>query len=240
VLAFRPVEAGSDLGRAVAELLRNGADQTVLRRLDRAAVAAVAADVYGAVPDDSLLALAEGAQGNPFFLLELLSGLREEHLVSLDAGRAVLMEARLPRRVGEGMRRRLARMSPGARNVAAVAASMGRRFTVGQLAAVLEVPASALLDPVQELIGSDLLAEVGQMLCFTHDLNREASSGTPRGCWPCKPRPAATPLRPAGGSRRWERKSACRCSRFLRSTRLTIRSWSASRWPAETRSWPSR
>jgi predicted ATPase len=47
------------------------------------------------------------------------------------------------------MRRRLARMSPAARNVAAVAASMGRRFTVAQLAAVLEVPASALLGPVQ-------------------------------------------------------------------------------------------
>ena len=113
-------------------------------------------------------------QGNPFFLLELLSGLREEHLVSLDAGRATLVEARLPLRVREGMRRRLARMSPGARNVAAVAASMGRRFTVAQLAAVLDVPASALLDPVQELIGSELLAEGGQMLSFTHDLNREA------------------------------------------------------------------
>ena len=65
-------------------------------------------------------------------------------------------------------------MSPVARNVAAVAASMGRRFTVGQLAAVLEVPASTLLDPVEELIGSELLAEGGDMLSFTHDLNREA------------------------------------------------------------------
>jgi len=174
VLAFRPAEAGSDLGRAVAELLRNGAGQTVLGCLDRAAVADVATDVLGAVPDDSLLALAEGMGGNPFFLMELLSGLREEHLVSLEAGRATLTEARLPLRVRDGMRRRLARMSPAARNVAAVAASMGRRFTVGQLAAVLEVPASTLLDPVRELIGSELLAEGGQMLSFTHDLNREA------------------------------------------------------------------
>ena len=53
---------------------------------------------------------------------------------------------------------------------------MGRRFTVGQLAAVLEVPASTLLDPVQvlELIGCELLAEGREMLSFTHDLNREA------------------------------------------------------------------
>ena len=174
VLAFRPIEPGSDLGRAAAELLRNGASQTVLGRLDQAAVAEVIADVLGAAPDDSLLALAEGMQGNPFFLMELLSGLREEHLVSFDAGRATLTEARLPLRVREGMRRRLARMSPAARNVAAVAASMGRRFTVGQLAAVLEVPASRLLDPVQELIGSELLAEGVEMLSFTHDLHREA------------------------------------------------------------------
>ena len=174
VLAFRPAEAGSDLARAAAELLRNGADRTVLECLDQAAVAEVATDVLGAAPDDSLLALAEGMRGNPFFLMELLAGLREERLVSLDAGRATLTEARLPLRVREGMRRRLARMSPAARNVAAVAASMGRRFTVGQLAAVLEVPASTLLDPVQELIRSELLAEGGQMLSFTHDLNREA------------------------------------------------------------------
>jgi len=174
VLAFRPVDEGSDLGRAAARLLRNGADMTVLGRLDRAAVAEVAADVLGVVPDDSVLTLAEGARGNPFYLMELLAGLREEHLVSLDAGRAMLVEARLPLRVREGMRQRLARLSPAARNAAAIAASMGRRFTVDQLAAVLDVPASDLLDPVQELIGCELLAESGQMLSFTHDLNREA------------------------------------------------------------------
>lgn len=174
VLAFRPVDADSELGRAVAELLGNGASQTVLGRLDQAAVAEVMADVLGAAPGDSLLALAEGMGGNPFFLMELLAGLREEHLVSVAGGRATLVEARLPLRVREGMRRRLARMPPAARNVAAVAASMGRRFTVAQLAAVLEVPASSLLDPVQELIGSELLAEGGEMLSFTHDLNREA------------------------------------------------------------------
>ncbi len=174
VLAFRPAEQGSDLGRAVAEMLRNGASRAVLGHLDRAAVAEVMADVLGAAPDDSLLALADGIQGNPFFLLELLSGLREDRLVSVGGGHATLVEARLPLRMRESMRRRLARMSPAARNAAAVAASMGRRFTVAQLAAVLEVPASALLDPVQELIGSEILADGGQTLSFTHDLNREA------------------------------------------------------------------
>jgi DNA-binding CsgD family transcriptional regulator len=178
ILAFRPVEAGSDLGRAVAGLLRDGASRTVLGRLEAGAVAEVMADVLGAAPDEALLALAEGMGGNPFVLMELLSGLREDHLVSLDGGCATLVEARLPRRVRESMRLRLARMSPAARNVAAVAASMGRRFTVAQLAAALEVPASALLDPVAELIGGELLAEGRESLSFTHDLNREAVRGS--------------------------------------------------------------
>jgi DNA-binding CsgD family transcriptional regulator len=199
VLAFRPVEAGSDLGRAVAELLRNGAAQTVLGRLDQAAVAEMATDVLGAAPDDALLRMAEGVRGNPFFLIELLSGLREEHLVSLDSGRAALTEARLPLRVREGMRRRLARMSPAARNAAAVAASLGRRFTVAQLAAVLEAPASSLLDPVQELIGSELMAEGGQMLSFTHDLNRDAvRASQPSSAVHALDRQAASALLAAG------------------------------------------
>jgi predicted ATPase len=62
-------------------------------------------DVLGARPDDALLALAEGVHGNPFFLTELLSGLREERLVEVDGERARLVESRLPRRVRDTMRR---------------------------------------------------------------------------------------------------------------------------------------
>jgi DNA-binding CsgD family transcriptional regulator len=174
VLAFRPVESGSDLGRAVTVLLRNGAVKTSLLPLDAGAVAAVAADVLGARPDDALLALTEGVAGNPFFLTELLSGLREERLVELDGGRARLVEARVPRRVRDTMRRRLVRMSPAARTLAAVAASMGRRFTVSDLAAVLGVAASTVLDSIAELVGSEIFAESGESLGFTHDLVREA------------------------------------------------------------------
>jgi hypothetical protein len=172
VLAFRP--GGTDFDRTVADLLRDGADETSLERLDQAAVADVAADVLGAAPDAAVLALAEGVHGNPFWLIELFCGLRDEHLVTVDAGHATLADGRLPRRVGETMRRRLGRMSPAARNVAAVAASMGRRFTIAQLAAVLDVPASTLLHPVDELLRTELLTECGAQLSFSHDLNREA------------------------------------------------------------------
>jgi len=174
VLAFRPTETDGDLGRAITTLLRNGAERTSLQRLDQAGVALVAADILGAPPDDGLVALAEGAHGNPFLLLELLSGLQEEGLVHVDAGQARLVDARLPRRVTDTMRRRLARMSPSARSIAAVASSMGRQFTVAELASVLGVAASTLLDPIEELIGNELFAEHGETLSFAHDLIREA------------------------------------------------------------------
>ena len=174
ILTFRPGGGDTDFDRTVAALLRDGADETSLERLDQAAVADVAADVLGAVPDAAVLALAEGMDGNPFWLTELFSGLRDEHLVTIDAGHATLADGRLPRRVGDTMRRRLGRMSPAAQNVAAVAASMGRRFTVAQLAAVLDVPASTLLYPVDELLTTELFTECGAQLSFSHDLNREA------------------------------------------------------------------
>ena len=72
------------------------------------------------------------------------------------------------------MQHRLGRMSPAARKAAAVASSLGRRFTVTELAAVLDTPASTVLDPVRELISSELLTEGPQTLSFSHDLNREA------------------------------------------------------------------
>jgi hypothetical protein len=72
------------------------------------------------------------------------------------------------------MRSRLGRMSARARRVAAVAASMGRRFSIGDLSDVLMAPASTLLDPVDELIRSELFIECDNALAFSHDLNREA------------------------------------------------------------------
>jgi DNA-binding CsgD family transcriptional regulator len=174
ILAFRPAERDSDLGRTAAGLRAAGAAKTRLRRLERPAVAEVAADILGVTPGEDLLDLAAAARGNPFHLIELLSGLRDEHLVDLRAGHVTLVEARLPQRVRDSMRQRLGRLSATARRIAAVAACLGRHFTVAQLAVVLGVPASALLDALGELIGSGLLAEDVDALRFSHDLNREA------------------------------------------------------------------
>ena len=174
MLAFRPDQGSPQLVSAAEYLEREGAERIVLRPLDDGAVAQVAVDVMRAEPDDAFLGLLKRAHGSPFLVMELLSGLRDEELVRVDSGQAELVETRLPRRVGDSMRERLRGMSEPARQAAIVAGSLGRRFSFGHLATMLDRPPSALLSPVEELMRSGVVVERGDELAFRHDIIRDA------------------------------------------------------------------
>ena len=173
-LAARPQQGPPPIIRTLAELVADGAETISLAPLDDAAVAQIAWDVLGAPPDNTLLAMLAGVQGNPFLLVDLLAGLRHEALVSYQAGRAGLIESRVPRRVGVGLRQRLTRLTPIASRVASVAASLGRQFTLEQIAALAELPVAELLEPIQEVIDGGIFVSVGNKLAFQHDLTRDA------------------------------------------------------------------
>ena len=174
VVALRPGQGSPQVRSAVDFLEDRGAAKIALGPLDPTGVAQMAADILGAEPDGELLAMAERPGGSPFLLVELLSGLREEGLVRVESGRAELVERRLPHRVSQSMRLRLERMSDSARQVATVAAALGRRFSLDDVAAMLNLSASELLTPVYELVHADLLVECDSRLMFGHDLTLEA------------------------------------------------------------------
>ena len=174
ILAARPIQAGSGLADVVEQLASRGARRITVEPLTPSAVAELASDVMRARPDQALLDLAADAAGNPFFLVELLRGLREERLVRIEDGVATLLEARLPKRVATGMRHRLARLSESARQLAVAAASLGRGFTVAELASMLGAPAASLLTPVEQLLEAGVFAERADRLGFRHDIIREA------------------------------------------------------------------
>jgi DNA-binding CsgD family transcriptional regulator/tetratricopeptide (TPR) repeat protein len=174
ILAARPIQPGSALADVVEQLASRGARRITLEPLTPTAVAELTSEVMRASPDQALLELAADAAGNPFFLVELLHGLREERLVRIEDGVARLLEARLPKRVAAGMRHRLARLSESARQLAVAAASLGRGFTVGELASMLGAPAASLLTPVEQLIEAGVFAERADRLGFRHDIIREA------------------------------------------------------------------
>ncbi len=177
VLAMRPDHGPGELRSAVENLADAGARRLVLEPLGEAVVAQVLLDLLQAEPDETLVRMACEAGGNPFLLVELLEGLREEGLVRVDSGRATLTDNRLPERVRASMRERLSRMSDSARQVATVAGSLGRTFSVSELAEMLGLSPASLLTAVEELMQAGIMQERGEELGFRHDLIREAVRG---------------------------------------------------------------
>jgi DNA-binding CsgD family transcriptional regulator len=178
VMAFRPEQGLHQVQQAKIELIESGAELIRLGPLDREAVAQVAADVLGVEADEELLQKAERVQGNPFLLVEFFRGLRDDLIVSLDSGRATLVEDRLPHRLSDSMRGRLARMSPASERAATFASGLGRRFTIHDLAAMTGMSLTELIDPVNELVQADIFADDGGQLTFRHDIIREAVRGS--------------------------------------------------------------
>ena len=207
----------------------------MLRPLSDVAVAEVVADRLQAAGEPALLELAAHARGNPFLLVELLEGLREEGRVRVDDGLARVRGDELPRRLAESMRERLDRLSADACQVVRVAAVLGHRFTAEQLAAVLDRRPSQLLEPIEETLRMDLLSEAGDRLGFRHELLRQAvlARSRARSCAGCgarsraccsstAPRPSRSPRNsPRAPSRAtWSRSSSCAAPR--------------TRWPPPT------
>ena len=178
ITAFRPDQGLHQVQLAKIELIESGAELIRLGPLDRRAVAQVATDVLGAEPDEELLQKAERVQGNPFLLVEFFRGLQDDLLVSLDSGRATLVEDRLPHRVSDSMRRRLARMSPASERAATFASGLGRRFSLHDLAAMTGAPLTELITSVNELVQAEILTDDGGQLAFRHDILREAVRGS--------------------------------------------------------------
>jgi DNA-binding CsgD family transcriptional regulator/tetratricopeptide (TPR) repeat protein len=199
MVAARADQGSPQIQRAVGELVDSGAEVLRLEPLDDEAVAQVATDVLGVRPDAAVLRAASRVQGNPFLLVDLLSGLQEDGLVATDGGCATLIEDRVPQRLGDSMRRRLARMSPAADRVATLAASLARQFSLQHLAALGGYSVTDLLEPVRELIDADIFSEHGDRLTFRHDLIREAvRAGSPSAVRRALDREAAAVLLASG------------------------------------------
>jgi DNA-binding CsgD family transcriptional regulator/tetratricopeptide (TPR) repeat protein len=174
MVALRPEGAPGPVLSVVEQLRRLGAHRLDLGPLGSEAVGQVLRDFLGAEADQNLADVAASTDGNPFVLAELLHGLRDEGRLRFEDGRVHVAGTQLPARLQQSMRLRLGYRSPMAQQLAGVAAVLGRSFSLDQLAGMLERPATALLGPVDELIGAGLIIEDGPRLAFGHDLIREA------------------------------------------------------------------
>ena len=177
VLAARPDPGParrlfSVLSRRRASVLRPGP-------LDARAVDEVTRDLLGAGPGPALAQMINAAAGHPYALVELLLGLREEGLVHTVEETSELRERQLPRRVRSDIRLRLDDLPADTREAAVAAASLGRRFTLSHLAALLRCAPSELIRPSAELLDAGLFADSEDLLSFQHDILREAVRAVP-------------------------------------------------------------
>jgi DNA-binding CsgD family transcriptional regulator len=177
-LKWRPVAwilAGSGTGPRDADHLfrlleRDGAASIALGPLDDDAVAGLLADAFGGPPDQDLLALAAGAAGNPSLLAELVRGLSEDNAVEVTGGRAVLVSARLPKRMRRVARCRLEGLSKRAQHLLLTAAVLGPSFRLEDAAEMLGETPAALLPTVEEAMGAGIMAAADNAFSFRHQL----------------------------------------------------------------------
>jgi DNA-binding CsgD family transcriptional regulator len=152
-----------------------GAPRIALGPLADDAVTDVIADVLRAQPDSDLLAMAHGAAGNPLLVRALLNGLRDEGGVAIASGRARLLSAQPPGQVREVVHDWVMRLSPTARHLLDIAASLDRYFTLDDLAGLLGWPDEQVRAPLREIVAADLLKTVDDdVLAIHHDLVRQS------------------------------------------------------------------
>jgi DNA-binding CsgD family transcriptional regulator len=164
-----------------SEWERLGASRIALGPLADDAVVDVIGDALSARPDHDLLAMARGAAGNPLLVRALLDGLRDEGGVAIAGGRARLLSEQLPAQVRGVVHDWVMRLSPQARHLLDVAASLDRSFGVDDLADLLGWPNQQVRPPLHEIVAADLLTTVEKdVFAFHHDLVRQSvADGVP-------------------------------------------------------------
>ncbi len=170
---MRPVPQRDELlalRRAVGEDAR-----LQLTGLTGAAVAELVAAQAGGEPDDKLLRLADGAAGNPLYVIELVAALaRSSGLTVTGAGAAVLVNGSAPSSLAAAIADRLGFVSGSVREVVRAAALLGVDFAVPDLAIVLHRSVADLVPAIDEARAAGVLAESGAGLAFRHPLIRTA------------------------------------------------------------------
>ncbi len=170
---MRPVPRREDL----LALRRMASDALRLRLsgLDEAAVAQLVTSLVGGRPDENLRRLADGAAGNPLYVVELVGALARSSSVTVTgAGTAVLTNGSAPGSLSAAIADRLGFVSGPVREVLRAAALLGVDFAVPDLAIVLGRGVADLVPALDEARAAGVLAEFGNGLGFRHPLIRTA------------------------------------------------------------------
>lgn len=175
LFVVRSGELASSAQLAVARIRAENADVLTVNPLADNAVRDVCRDILGGEPDDRLQSIVNRVGGQPLWLVELLRGLQDERLVAVTENTAHLVGDAIPRRLLESVSDQLARLSPQTRRALQTASVLGRSFSVDELASLMDLPATNVIEPLREALAAGLIVDHGGRLGFRHDLIREAT-----------------------------------------------------------------
>jgi DNA-binding SARP family transcriptional activator/tetratricopeptide (TPR) repeat protein len=174
----RPEEVGSDhpLTNLLLDLRQAGQlTEMELGPLTGDETAALATQVAGrALEPDQADSLYAQTEGHPLFVVEMLRASEKRETVSPQASRSA--SDSLPPKVQAVIQSRLAQLSAPARELAGLAAAVGRAFSIQVLAQAGEGDEDALVRGLDELWQRRLIREQGEdAYDFSHDKIREAA-----------------------------------------------------------------
>ena len=177
--AYRHLEVGRHhpLNDVLASLSRERVTHRIaLQGLAERDVARFIEAATGVPPGPLAAAVHTKTEGNPFFVRELVRLLEIEG--RLEASQEELRSPGVPSTVREVVGRSRNRLSALADQVLTEAAVIGREFDVDLVRWLTRLPDDELIEALEELLGSGLVAEDERVLGryrFSHDLVREAA-----------------------------------------------------------------
>src|SRR5580693_7346622 len=164
----RPAPGRPELQQVRADVARRG-QVVALAPLPGTDVTALVTAMVGASPGDGLRRLTAQAAGNPLYVRELVDALLREQAVVISPFAEVATNGQhLPVSLGEVLEDRLNSVSAETAQLLRIAAVLGGRFAVSDVAVVLRRTASELVASLQEAVAGAILDGAGPELAFRH------------------------------------------------------------------------
>jgi DNA-binding NarL/FixJ family response regulator len=117
----------------------------------------------GTIPQNIAQMVLTRAEGNPFFMEELIRALTINHQLVLHDGvwkAAATSSTKLPDSIVQAVKRRLDELSAGCRTFVQIAALCGRIFPIEAIIALLETGVGEVQTVIDEAVGFSILAEL--------------------------------------------------------------------------------
>jgi len=143
-----------------------------LNRSETAALAASVADRE--LSPDLIDCLYRETEGNPLFIVETVRGGLPEEVRKLPSGGTICLPRPIPSRMKDALVSRVVQLSPLARSLAELAATIGREFTFDVLREASDAGETRLVQGLDELWRHGVVREQGEEAYdFSHDKLRE-------------------------------------------------------------------